>query len=171
MRSFSFIFSGFFYFFLFCCSLPCRLSCRCWNWPSWGFLLEPMIEVSFVSCWELLALKPLFCKGMRVDWAIAVEVDKVFFNRDSSFRGFYVSSIHSLSLEDWASSVLFDIVIKLMIIDYLNSDGVLWYGSFAAFAFSSGGLGGFSQNLMVTHWNYYNFGLKSVCVYNGLMNE
>lgn len=145
-----------FYRLSFVFSSLCRRFGRSRSYFTRCFLLKPVIEVSFMPCWEFFASEILLLERMRLDGSITVEVNKVLLDGNDSFFCFDISSWHSFARESRPSSILFHIVVKLSIVYYLYSDGILLDATFASLTSASRSLSGFSQNLIVTHLMYNN---------------
>ena len=65
--------------------------------------------------------EPILSPGMRMDRFITVEMDKIPLDGNSSFRSFDIaSSRHALSMKDRSSSISFNVVIELSIVNYLD---------------------------------------------------
>ena len=86
-----------------------------------------------------------------------MKMNKESLNRDNSFWSFNVTSPgHALPMKDRSSSISFDVVIKLSIVNNLNLEGVLVNDFLAFFATTSCCFSGLYQYFMVTHLLYQN---------------
>ena len=118
-------------------------------------------------CLKSLHFEPILGPGMRVKRLVAVEMHIVYPNKNIWLRSLDVTSMRGkLFPKNGIFAIPLKKFIVLSIIEYLNSEIVLFNFSFAFLASSSLSFSGLDQNFMITrlqtHFNIIRCGLTKV---------